>query len=103
MPGYVYNERRMTVVGQAAASWENEERTTVRPDLVQVLPGIPPEVRNALVRVAVFEAVEAVEAVEAGALRVVTEIDDAALAGPGFLPSLGGSLVLHADTQRRWR
>ncbi|MEV0310670.1 hypothetical protein [Nonomuraea fuscirosea] len=94
LQAYGYNERRMTVVGQAAASWENEERTTVRLDLVQVLPGFPPEVCHALVRLAVFEAAEA------GALRVVTEIDDAALAELGFRPALGDGLVLHTDIQR---
>ncbi|MFI6737241.1 hypothetical protein ACIBI9_30305 [Nonomuraea sp. NPDC050451] len=94
LQAYVNNERGRPFVGHAAASWENEQRTTVRLDLVHVLPGIPPEVRNALVRLAVGEATEA------GALRVVTEIDDAALAGLGFRPAPGDGLVLHTDTQR---
>ncbi|SDI96222.1 hypothetical protein [Nonomuraea jiangxiensis] len=84
----------MGFVGQVATSWEDEQRTTVRLELVHVLPGIPPEVRHALVRLLVIMAGEA------GVLRVVTEIDDAALAGLGFRPATGGGLILHTDSQR---
>lgn len=94
LQAYVDNERGEPYVGHAAASWENEQRTTVRLDLVHVLPGVPPEVRDALVRIAVGEAAEA------GALRVVTAIDAAALAGLGFRPAPGEGLVLHTDTQQ---
>ncbi|MFF4778996.1 hypothetical protein ACFY05_39850 [Microtetraspora fusca] len=94
LQAYVDNVRGEPFVGQAAASWEDEQRTTVRLDLVHVLPGIPPEVRDALVRLAVGEAAEA------GALRVVTEIDDAALVGLGFRPATGDGLVLQTDSQR---
>ncbi|MFC5826127.1 hypothetical protein [Nonomuraea insulae] len=94
LQAYVDNERGRPFVGHAAASWENERRTTVRLDLVHILPGVPPEVGDALVRLAVGEAAEA------GARRVVTEIDDVALAGLGFRPAPGGSLVLHTEIQR---
>ncbi|MEV4113374.1 hypothetical protein [Nonomuraea sp. NPDC049695] len=69
---YVDSARGGPFVGHAAASWEDEQRTTARLELVQVLPGVPVEVRGALARVAISEAAEA------GALRVVTAIGDPA-------------------------
>lgn len=79
-------------VGHAAASWEDEQHTTARLDLVHIQPGVPSEVRNALVRLAVCEAAEA------GALRVVTAIDVPGLHELGFRPANGGGLTLHTSS-----
>ncbi|MER6951026.1 hypothetical protein ABT294_44135 [Nonomuraea sp. NPDC000554] len=86
---YVDNARGEPFVGHAAASWEDKQHTTVRLDLVHIQPGVPSEVRDALVRLTVCEVAEA------GALRVVTAIDDPALHGLGFRPANGGGLALH--------
>jgi hypothetical protein len=80
------------VVGHAAASWEDKQNTTVRLDLVHIQPGVPSEVRNALVRLAVCEAAEA------GALRVVTAIDVPELHELGFRPANGGGFTLHTSS-----
>jgi hypothetical protein len=56
---------------------------------LHIQPGVPSEVRVALVRLAVCEAAED------GALHVVTAIDDPELHGLGFRPANGGGLTLH--------
>ncbi|MBG0817828.1 hypothetical protein [Planomonospora sp. ID82291] len=73
-------------VGHAVASWEDERRTTARLDLVRIRPGVPPEVRGALVRLAVRTVTED------GASRTVTAIDVPELHGLGFRPGPGGLL-----------
>ncbi|MFI6906068.1 hypothetical protein ACIBKY_32730 [Nonomuraea sp. NPDC050394] len=90
---YVDNARGEPFVGQAAASWEDKRRTIARLDLVHVQPGVPSEVRDALVRVVICEVAEA------GALRVVTAVDDPELHGLGFRPANVGGLALHT---RSW-
>jgi hypothetical protein len=55
--------------------------------------GVPPELRAALARLAVHEVAEA------GALSVVTALDDPELHGLGFRPADGGGLAL--DTRSR--
>ncbi|MEV6867619.1 hypothetical protein AB0M44_42350 [Streptosporangium subroseum] len=89
---YVNNARGRPFVGHAAASWEDKQHTTVRLDLVHVQPGVPSEVRAALVRLAVCEAAED------GALHVVTTIDVPELHGLGFRPANGGGLALHTSS-----
>jgi hypothetical protein len=98
LQAYVDNARGdERFVGQAAASWEDKQRTTARLDLVHIQPGVPSEVRDALVRLVVCEVAEA------GALRVVTAVDDPELHGLGFRPANGGSLVLHTrSTELPW-
>ncbi|MFI7709106.1 hypothetical protein [Nonomuraea sp. NPDC049480] len=86
---YVDNARGEPFVGQAAASWEDTRRTIARLDLVHIQPGIPSEVRDGLVRLVVREVAEA------GALRVVTAVDDPEFHGLGFRPANGGGLALH--------
>ncbi|WP_239513996.1 hypothetical protein [Streptosporangium sp. 'caverna'] len=88
----VNNARGRPVVGHAAASWEDKQHTTVRLDLVHIQPGVPSEVRDALVRLTVCEAAEA------GALHVVTAIDDPELHRLGFRPVNGGGLTLHTSS-----
>ncbi len=82
----VDNARGRPLVGHAAASWEDKQHTTARLDLVHIQPGVPSEVRDALVRLTVCEVAEA------GALHVVTAIDDPELHGLGFRPADGGGL-----------
>ncbi|MEU4548048.1 hypothetical protein [Nonomuraea dietziae] len=89
LQAYVNNARGKPFVGQAAASWEDKRRTIARLDLVHIQPGVPSEVRDALVRLVVYEVAEA------GALRVVTAVDDPELHGLGFRPANGGGLALH--------
>ncbi|WP_186404731.1 hypothetical protein [[Actinomadura] parvosata] len=97
LQAYVDNARGEPFVGQAAASWEDEQRTIARLDLVHIQPGVPSEVRNALVRLVVCEVAEA------GALRVVTAVDDPELHGLGFRPADGGGLALHTrSTEPPW-
>ncbi|MCA2189707.1 hypothetical protein [Nonomuraea cavernae] len=94
LQAYVDNSRGEPFVGQAATSWADERHTTVRLDLAHVQPGVPSEVREALVRHAVREAAEA------GALRVITAIDVPELPGVGFRPANGGGLALRTrDTE----
>jgi hypothetical protein len=88
LQAYVNNARGEPPVGQAAASWEDERRTIARLDLVHIQPGVPSEVREALVRLVVCEVAEA------GALRVVTAVDGPELHGLGFRPANGGGLAL---------
>ncbi|MEV0595696.1 hypothetical protein [Nonomuraea cavernae] len=92
LQAYVDNARGEPFVGQAATSWEDEQHTTARLDLAHVQPGVPSEVRHALVRHAVCEAAET------GALRVVTAIDVPELHGLGFRPANDGGLVLHTNS-----
>ncbi|MBB4917887.1 hypothetical protein [Streptosporangium saharense] len=73
-------------VGQAVASWEDTRHAVVRLELIHVQPGIPEEMRAALVRVVVHEAAEV------GALRVVTDVPG--LHELGFRPVDGGGSVL---------
>ncbi|MFC5822138.1 hypothetical protein [Nonomuraea harbinensis] len=80
LQAYVDNARGRPFVGHAVASWQDKRHTIARLDVVHVQPGIPSEVREALVRVAVREVAEA------GALRVVTAIDDPELRGLSFRP-----------------
>ncbi|MBT2226332.1 hypothetical protein [Nonomuraea sp. NEAU-A123] len=89
LQAYVDNAHGEPYVGQAAASWEDKRRTIARLDLVHIQPGVPSEVRDALVRLVVCEVAEA------GALRVVTAVDDPELHGLGFRPANGGGLALH--------
>lgn len=89
LQAYVNNARGEPPVGQAAASWEDKRRTIARLDLVHVQPGVPSEVRDALVRLVICEVAEA------GALRVVTALDVPELQGLGFRPANGGGLALH--------
>ncbi|MEU1394450.1 MULTISPECIES: hypothetical protein [unclassified Nonomuraea] len=94
---YVDNARGEPYVGQAAASWEDEQRTIARLDLVHIQPGVPSEVRDALVSLVVCEVAEA------GALHVVTAVDDPELHGLGFRPANGGGLALHTrSTEPPW-
>ncbi|MEU0483297.1 hypothetical protein ABZ260_29435 [Streptosporangium sp. NPDC006013] len=86
------NARGRPFIGHAAASWEDKQHTTVRLDLVHIQPGVPSEVRDALVRLTVCEAAEA------GALHVVTAIDDPELHRLGFRPVNGGGLTLHTSS-----
>ncbi|MEU4835410.1 hypothetical protein [Streptosporangium sp. NPDC023615] len=88
LQAYVDNARGRPFVGHAVASWEDERHTTARLDLVHIRPGVPKGVRDALVRLAVREAAEA------GALCVITAIDDPELHEPGFRPASGGGLTL---------
>lgn len=83
---YVDNERGEPFVGQAVASWEDTGHTVVRLELAHVQPGVPAEVRDALVRVVVHEAAEV------GALRVVTDVPG--LHQLGFRSVDGGGSVL---------
>lgn len=92
LQAYVDNARGRPFVGHAAASWEDRQRTTARLDLVHIRPDIPSEVRDALVRLTVCQVAEA------GALRVVTAIDDPELHGLGFRPANGGGLTLHTSS-----
>jgi hypothetical protein len=92
LQAYADNARGRPFVGHAAASWEDKRHTIARLDMVHIQPGIPSEVREALVRVAVFEVAEA------GALRVVTAIDDPQLCGLGFRPANDGGLTLHTES-----
>jgi hypothetical protein len=89
LQAYVDDARGEPFVGQAAASWEDEQRTIARLDLVHIQPGVPSQLRDALVRLVVCEVAEA------GALRVVTAVDDPELHGLGFRPVNGGGLALH--------
>ncbi|MCA2174769.1 hypothetical protein LDL08_01075 [Nonomuraea glycinis] len=89
LQAYVDNARGRPFVGHVAASWEDEQRTTVRLDLVHIRPGVPSEVRAALVRLVVREAAES------GALRVVTALETPELHALGFRPANGGGLTLH--------
>ncbi|MEU4509021.1 hypothetical protein AB0G05_05955 [Nonomuraea wenchangensis] len=93
LQAHVDNARGEPLVGQAAASWEDERRTIARLDLVHIQPGVPAEVRDALVRLVVCEVAEA------GALRVVTAGDDPELHGLGFRPANGGGLALHTSSR----
>lgn len=88
----VDNARGRPFIGHTAASWEDKQHTTARLDLVHIQPGVPSEVRNALVRLAVCEAAEA------GALRVVTTIDAPELHELGFLPANGGGLTFRTSS-----
>ncbi|QYC45537.1 hypothetical protein Nocox_39970 [Nonomuraea coxensis DSM 45129] len=88
LQAYVDNDRGEPYVGHAAASWEDDGRTTARLDVAYVRPGVPPELRTALARLAVHEAAAA------GAVSVVTTLDDPGLRGLGFRPADGGGLVL---------
>ncbi|GAA1017366.1 hypothetical protein Aple_033140 [Acrocarpospora pleiomorpha] len=72
---------------RAAASWEDDHHTT-RLDLARAQPGIPPTVREALVRLAICEVAEA------GALHMVTTIDIPELHTLGFRPTPNGELTL---------
>ncbi|NUW40429.1 hypothetical protein [Nonomuraea rhodomycinica] len=92
LQAYADNARGEPHVGHAAASWEDERHTIARLDVAHILPGVPSEVRQALMRVAVREVVEA------GAVRVVTAIGDPELRGLGFRPANDGGLVLHAGS-----
>ncbi|MFC3985828.1 hypothetical protein [Streptosporangium jomthongense] len=89
LQAYADNERGEPFVGQAVASWEDAPRTTARLELAHVQPGVPPQVRAALVRVVIHEAAEV------GALRVVTALDVPELHELGFRPLDGGGLALH--------
>ncbi|WP_214413100.1 hypothetical protein [Sphaerisporangium fuscum] len=89
LQAYVDNARGEPFVGQAAASWEDERHTIARLEVVHIQPGVPSQVRDALVRLAVCEVAEA------GALRVVTAVDDPEFHGLGFRPASGGGLTLH--------
>ncbi|WP_239101147.1 hypothetical protein [Microbispora amethystogenes] len=88
----VDNARWRPFVGQAAASWEDEQHTVARLDLVHIRPEVPSEVRDALIRLTVFEAAEA------GALRVVTAIDEPELQGLGFRPACGGGFEIYTGS-----
>jgi hypothetical protein len=88
----VDNARRRPFVGHAVASWEDEQHTIARLNLVHIQPGVPSEVRDALVRLAVCEVAEA------GALRMVTTIDAPGLHELGFRPANGGGLTLHTGS-----
>jgi hypothetical protein len=92
LQAYVDNARGKPFVGHAAASWQDERHTIARLDVAHIQPGIPSEVREALVRVAVCEVAEA------GALRVVTAIDGPELRGLGFRPANDGGLTLHTGS-----
>ncbi|MFI9590512.1 hypothetical protein [Nonomuraea sp. NPDC052265] len=97
LQAYVDNARGEPFVGQAAASWEDKRRTIARLDLVHIQPGVPSGVRDALVRLVVCEVAEA------GALRVVTAVDDPELQGLGFRPANGGGFALHTrSTEPPW-
>ncbi|GAA2800245.1 hypothetical protein GCM10020219_084290 [Nonomuraea dietziae] len=92
LQAHVDNARGRPFVGQAAASWEDEQHTTARLDVVHIQPGVPSAVRDALVRLAVCEAAEA------GALRVLTAIDVPELHELGFRPANGGGLAFHTGS-----
>ncbi|SFF97957.1 hypothetical protein SAMN05421678_103178 [Actinopolymorpha cephalotaxi] len=83
-----YSEHGGVFVGQAAASWEDDERTTARVEVLYTLPGVPSEVRHALARHMI------VEAAGGGALRVVTFIDDPVLPRLGFRSSGAGEFTV---------
>ncbi|MGA4994393.1 hypothetical protein [Nonomuraea bangladeshensis] len=93
LQAYVDNHRGEPFVGHVAASWEDGGHTTARLDVLHIQPGVPPELRAALARLAVHEVAEA------GALSVVTALDDPELHGLGFRPADGGGLAL--DTRSR--
>ncbi|MGW0230799.1 hypothetical protein ACWDWO_21010 [Actinopolymorpha singaporensis] len=76
------------LVGQAAASWEDDEHDVARIELLYTLPAIPSEVRYALARHVI------VAAAEVGALRVVTSVDDPVLRRLGFRPSSTGDFAV---------
>ncbi|MEV4570485.1 hypothetical protein AB0K12_42620 [Nonomuraea sp. NPDC049419] len=84
---YADKARRQRYVGHAVASWEDARRGAARLDLVQTRPGVPAEVRGALVHAVVRTVAEE------GALRVVTAIDDPGLHAYGFQAAAGGGLV----------
>lgn len=89
----VDNDRGEPYVGQAAASWEGEQHSTVRLDLLQTAPGISSDVRHALARFVI------VAAAEAGARRVVTAIDDPELHRLGFRHTSSGGFAV--ETRER--
>ncbi|GAA0974840.1 hypothetical protein GCM10009555_031770 [Acrocarpospora macrocephala] len=88
LQAYVNNAQGEPYVGHAAASWEDDDHTTARLDLARTQPGIPPTVREALVRLAICEVAEA------GALHMVTMIDIPELHTLGFRPTPNGELTL---------
>ncbi|MEV4840966.1 hypothetical protein AB0K05_41150 [Nonomuraea sp. NPDC049486] len=89
LQAYVDDARGRLFVGYAAASWQDKRHAIARLDVVHVQPGMPLEVGEALVRVAVREVAEV------GALCVVTAIDGPELRGLGFRPANDGGLTLH--------
>ncbi|MGV9323577.1 hypothetical protein [Streptosporangium sandarakinum] len=88
LQAYVDNDRGEPYVGHVVASWEDMRRIIARLDLVHIKPGVPSEVRGALVRSAVRMVIED------GALHVVTAIDVSELHGLGFRPANEGGLTL---------
>ncbi|MGW2194731.1 hypothetical protein ACWCSH_20545 [Streptosporangium sp. NPDC001682] len=92
LQAYVDNARGKPYVGHAAASWEDKQHTTARLNLVHIQPDVPSEVRDALVRLTICQVAEA------GALRVVTAIDDPELHELGFRPAHGGGLTLYTSS-----
>ncbi|WP_345395418.1 hypothetical protein [Nonomuraea salmonea] len=87
LQAYVDNARGHPYVGHAVASWEDTRHTIARLDAVHTQPGVPTEVRGALVRLAVRMVTED------GALRVVTAIDIPELHELGFRPANEGGLT----------
>ncbi|MFF0310198.1 hypothetical protein ACFYSC_22430 [Streptosporangium sp. NPDC004379] len=95
LQAHVDNDRGEPYVGQVVASWEDARCATARLDLVHTKPGVPSEVRGALVRSAVRMVTEN------GALHVVTALDVPELHGLGFRPANGGGLTLRTSDADR--
>ncbi|RJL32168.1 hypothetical protein [Bailinhaonella thermotolerans] len=89
LQAYVDNADGEPVAGHVVMSWEDEGRTVARLDLAHIQPGVPSEVRAALVHFALCVVIEE------GALRVVTALDFSALRELGFRPGEGAGLALH--------